>query len=141
MSVQRYPVPTHLAVEPAVLRLGIGLTLRQFVCLAVGCGFAYLVIKRLHLGGPQFLLAAGVITLALIVAFVQIGGRPAERWLRDRLAYASTPRVRLWQTQADPAPPPPTGAWASQPVRVTWARSDTAEQRAGAMAPPVAKAS
>ncbi len=100
-----------------------------------------MIIKRLHLGGPQFLLAAGVIALALIVAFVQIGGRPAERWLRDRLAYAATPRVRLWQPQVDLVPPPPAGAWASQPVRVTWARSDTAEQRAGSIGLPPAHAS
>ena len=141
MSMHRYPVPTHLAVEPAVLRLGVGLTLRQFVCLAVGCGFAYLVIKRLHLGASGLLLAGSIVALALVIAFVQIGGRPAERWLRDRVAYASTPRVRLWRPQADLAPPPPAGAWASQPVRVTWARSNAAEQQAGAMEPPVAEAS
>ncbi len=141
MSMQRYPVPTHLAVEPAVLRLGVGLTLRQFVCLAVGCGFAYLVIKRLHLGASGLLLAGGIVALALIIAFVQIGGRPAERWLRDRLAYASTPRVRLWRPQTELAPPPPTGAWASQPVRVTWARSDMAEQRPDPIGLPPAQVS
>lgn len=126
MSIRRYPVPTHLAVEPAVLRLGIGLTLRQFVCLAVGVGFAYLVIKRLHLGGPGLLLAATIVALALVVAFVQVGGRPVERWLRDRLAFHRAPRVRLWQPGVAPALPPPAGAWATRPVRVTWASSGAA---------------
>ena len=121
MRERRYPVPTHLAVEPAVVRLGVGLTLRQFACLAVGAGVAYLVIRRLHLGGPQLLLAATIVALALVVAFVRIGGRPVERWLRDRLAYAAAPRVRLWRPHAEAAPPPPAGAWASRPVRVAWA--------------------
>jgi hypothetical protein len=121
MSLRRFPVPTHLAVEPAVLRLGIGLTLRQFICLAVGCGFAYLAIKRLHLGGPGLLLAATVVALALTIAFVQVGGRPVERWLRDRLTFHTAPRVRLWQPQAEARPPLPAGAWATRPLRVTWA--------------------
>lgn len=136
MSRRRYPVPTHLAVEPAVLRLGIGLTLRQFVCLAVGGGCAYLVIKRLHLGGPGLLLVVTIVALALAVAFVQVGGRPVERWLRDRLAFHRTPRVRLWQPGVAPALPPPAGAWATQPVRVTWAASDVAHRRSTVLARP-----
>ncbi len=36
MSMQRYPVPTHLAVEPAVLRLGVGLTLRRLSAWQLG---------------------------------------------------------------------------------------------------------
>lgn len=121
MSQRRYPVPTHLAVEPAVVRLGVGLTLRQFACLAVGCGFAYLIVKRLHLGGPQLLVAATIVALAFALAFVRVGGRPVERWLRDRLAYAAAPRVRLWRPRPEVAPPPPDGAWARRPVRVAWA--------------------
>lgn len=129
MRDRRYPVPTHLAVEPAVVRLGVGLTLRQFACLAVGCGFAYLVIKRLHLGGPSLLLAAAIVALALLLAFVRVGGRPVERWLRDRLGYAVAPRVRLWRPETAPAPPPATGAWAARPVRVAWASDRPAPAR------------
>jgi hypothetical protein len=129
MHDRRYPVPTHLAVEPAVVRLGVGLTLRQFACLAVGAGFAYLVIKRLHLGGPQLLLAAAIVAVALVIAFVRVGGRPVERWLRDRLAYAAAPRVRVWRPQIEAAPPPPAGAWASRPVRVAWAPGRPAPAR------------
>jgi len=124
MRERRYPVPTHLAVEPAVVRLGVGLTLRQFACLAVGAGVAYLVVKRLHLGGPQLLLAATIVAVALVIAFVRVGGRPVERWLRDRLAYAAAPRVRLWRPTVDPAPPAPRGAWATRPAPVMWARSE-----------------
>ena len=135
MSRARYPVPTHLAVEPAVLRLGVGLTLRQFVCLAVGCGAAYLIVKRLHLGGPGLALAASIVALALIVAFVRVGGRPVERWLRDRLAYAATPRLRLWRPRLDPTPPGRAGAWARQPVRVRWSGAAPTPPEGGSRAP------
>ena len=66
-------------------------------------------------------LALAALLLALTAAFVRIGGRSADLWLRDLLHYAARPHQLVWRNQrlslAEPAP----STWVEAPLPLTWA--------------------
>lgn len=131
-SRRRYPIPTHLAVEPSIIRtelapLPIDLTFRQAAILAVTAGFLYWLWQGS--GWPVALAGVAtvaVVLLAAVVAFVTIGGRSADLWLRAVLHYRGRPRRLVWRAaphaiERPAAPvtrvgPPLTVAWAPRPL-------------------------
>jgi hypothetical protein len=125
---RRYPIPTHLAVEPALLRAEFGplpveLTFRQAAILACAAGLLYWLWQGSGLPvGPALGLSGLLGLLALAAAFVTIGGRAADLWLCDLLHYAGRPRRLVWRPHEPSAQPRPSGAIATAPAPiVTWA--------------------
>ena len=98
--MKRYRIPTHLTVEPSLIRAELGpipvdLTFRQAMALAAAAGFAYWLWQGSRL--PLWLvipLALAALLLALTAAFVSIGGRSADLWLRDLLHYVARHPLR-----------------------------------------------
>jgi hypothetical protein len=123
----RYRIPTHLTVEPSLIRTELGpfaidLTFRQATILACAAGLLYWLWQG---SGWPVLLAAGasvaVALLAVVSAFVTIGGRSADLWLHDALHHAVRPRRLVWL--ADEAALPetdPAVTWADAPLRLIW---------------------
>ena len=134
MDVTRYPIPTHLTVEPSLIRAELGpipidLTFRQATALACAAGLAYWLWQGsglpVGLVVPLALLAlAGV----LVTAFVTVGGRSADLWLRDVLHYALRPHRLVWRAEGVlPALPPPPTTNTGPPLALAWTRSRPAE--------------
>jgi hypothetical protein len=134
MGVRRYPIPTHLTVEPSLIRAEFGpipvdLTFRQATALACAAGFAYWLWQGSGLPvGLVVPLALLALTVAIITAFVTVGGRSADLWLRDLLHYAVRPHRLVWR--ADGALPalytsPTVGA--GPPLILAWAPTGSAE--------------
>ena len=102
-SRRRYPIPTHLTVEPSIVRTELGpipvdLTFRQAAILAVTAGFLYWLWQGS--GWPVALAGVAtvaVVLLAAVIAFVTVGGRSADLWLRAVLHYLSRPRRLVWR--------------------------------------------
>jgi len=91
-----HEIPTHLDVPD---RAFLGLTVRQFVAIAVGLGCAFLALDVLGL--PLGLL--GFVLCAIggaCVAFIQPLGQPLEDWIFILVRYASSPRRATWQPAA-----------------------------------------
>ena len=127
---RRYPIPTHLTVEPSIIRTEFGpipvdLTFRQAAILACAAGLLYWLWQ----GSGWPVALAGVVTVgvslaAAATAFVTIGGRSADLWLRAVLHYRGRPRRLVWRAAPHtidlPAVPvtrvgpPMTVAWASR---------------------------
>ena len=130
--MRRYRIPTHLTVEPSLIRTELGpfaidLTFRQAATLATAAGFGYWLWQGSGLPLPAVIaLGLAALLLALAAAFVTVDGRSADLWLRDALRYAARPHVLLWRAAAPPDPAPPPGTWAEHPLRVTWAAPDPA---------------
>jgi hypothetical protein len=125
--MKRYRIPTHLAVEPSLVRCELGpipvdLTFRQATALALAAGFAYWTWQGSGL--PTVLVIAlttSALTVALLAAFVTVGGRSADLWLRDLLHFSARPHRLSWQVD-DGAPPDggPAAAWADSPLALAW---------------------
>ena len=125
---RRYPIPTHLAVEPPLLRTELGpvpvdLTFRQAAILALAAGGAYWLWQGSGLPAGLAAVLTGLTgLLTLTAAFITVGGRSADLWLRDVLHYAGRPRRLVWQADAGvtrlsvpweaPSGPPPVLGWA-----------------------------
>lgn len=126
-SRRRYPIPTHLTVEPSIIRTELGplpidLTFRQAAILALAAGFLYWLWQGS--GWPSLLagIASAVVTLlAAMLAFVTVGGRSADLWLRAVLHYLGRPRQLAWRTRADGVDRPTASSiQAGPPLAVTW---------------------
>ena len=126
--MKRYRIPTHLTVEPSLVRAelgphpgrpdlpagdGAGLAAGFAYWLWQGSGLPTALVDRADAGG-----AGGRRSLA---AFVTVGGRSADLWLRDLLHYAARPRRLAWRA-ADAASPAdaPSAAWAEAPLALAW---------------------
>jgi hypothetical protein len=123
----RYRVPTHLDVEPSLIRAELGpipvdLTFRQAAGLAGAAAVAYWLWQGSGL--PFVLTIAATLAVAvatLIAAFVSIGGRSADLWLRDALHYAVRPRRLAWlPDDLSPAGEASAGAWTDAPLHLAW---------------------
>lgn len=93
-----HEVPTHLNVED---RLLLGLTVRQFLYVVVGCSASYSLWDQLS-DTPTLLRGAAVVAAVLLtLAFTLIkpGGRSIEEWLLAGVVYVGTPRSSTWQTR------------------------------------------
>ena len=88
-----HEIPTHLDVPD---RAFLGLTVRQFVAIAVGLGCGFLALDVL--GAPPGLLGFAVCAIAgACVAFIQPLGQPLEDWIFILVRYASSPRRATWR--------------------------------------------
>ena len=134
MDVTRYPIPTHLTVEPSLIRAELGpipvdLTFRQATVLACAAGFAYWLWQGSGLPvGLVVVLALLALAVALVTAFVTVGGRSADLWLRDLLHYAVRPHCLVWRADgARPALQRAPTADAGPPLTLAWAPPGSAE--------------
>jgi hypothetical protein len=135
----RYRIPTHLTVEPSLLRAELGplpidLTFRQATVLACAAGVAYWLWQGSGLPrGLVIALALAALVFAVVLAFVTIGGRSADRWLHDALHYAVRPRRLVWAVEASTAADDRLAVtWTDAPLHLAWSPSPPAN----ASAPP-----
>ena len=123
----RYHIPTHLTVEPSLLRAEFGLipidlTFRQATALALATGFAYWTWQG---SGLPFAFAATLTTAALVVAlvaaFITVDGRSADLWLRDLLHFSVRSRRLTWRAADAASPADSAGAaWVEAPLALAW---------------------
>lgn len=99
----RHTVPTHIDLPDRVI---FGLTARQMLILLIGLSLGYSTWQHLsllsHWGvwGTGVRLALVLILfgpLTLLVAFVQLAGRPLELWAVIGLLYLATPQRYGWR--------------------------------------------
>jgi hypothetical protein len=122
---RQHEIPTHLNVQDKLL---LGLTMRQFLYLLVGCSIAYSVWEQMAVAPSP--VRIGLSTLCLLIAaalaLVQPFGRPLEEWLLAGLVYASRPRTSTWQ----PIEPivedwrPATAGWQELAPDLVWAEDE-----------------
>ena len=91
----QFQVPQFLEVEDKILG---PLTFRQFVFIAGGVGFAYVLYRLLPLilAAP---LIAGVGGLAAALAFFQFNGRPFILAMENAFYYFIHPKLYLWNNE------------------------------------------
>jgi hypothetical protein len=125
--MKRYRVPTHLTVEPSLVRAELGpipvdLTFRQATALALAAGFAYWAWQGSGLPMPLALgLAMAALAVALVSAFVTVGGRSADLWLRDLLHFSVRPHRLTWRVEDTASPASePSASWAEAPLALAW---------------------
>lgn len=131
--MKRYRIPTHLTIEPSLVRtelgpLAVDLTFRQAAILACAAGFAYWLWHGSGL--PEALavaLSLAALALSLLAAFAAVSGRSADLWLRDALRHLARPRRLVWRPDAIPAPRPEEAGDAGPPLAVAWAAPRPAE--------------
>jgi hypothetical protein len=127
--MKRYRIPTHLTVEPSLVRAELGpipvdLTFRQATALALAAGFAYWAWQGSGLPAAFVIaLTTAALPVALLAAFVAVGGRSADLWLRDLLRHLARPRRLTWRatTETDPASPDSAAAPTVAPLALAWA--------------------
>jgi hypothetical protein len=128
----RYRIPTHLAVEPTLVRCELGpipvdLTFRQAAALAGAAGFAYWLWQGSGLPAALAVaLSLTALAVALLAAFLTVGERSADLWLLDLLHYAARPRRLTWRPAAPSGPRGAPAAWAETPLAVAWRSTHTA---------------
>lgn len=99
-----YQVPQFIEVEDKIFG---PLSLKQFIYLAGGAGFATLTFFYL----PFILwaiIATPVVALAAALAFYKINGKPFIEILEAGFSYYVGAKLFLWRKgEPKPAPPPP----------------------------------
>jgi hypothetical protein len=131
--MRRYRIPTHLAVEPSLIRAELGpfpidLTFRQATALALAAGFAYWLWQ--DSGLPMALvvaLALAALAVAIVTAFTTVAGRSADLWLRDLLHFTVRPHRLTWRVEDAPPAGAPPAAWADAPLALAWTPPRPAE--------------
>ena len=94
----QFQVPQFIEVEDKIFG---PLTFRQFIYLGGSAGLAYILFRIL----PFFFafpLIAGVIGLALALAFFKFNGRPFIVAMENAFFYALHPRLYLWNNEHKP---------------------------------------
>lgn len=88
----QHEIPQNLDIKDKIFG---PLTFAQFVYLAGGAGFTYLVIRFV----PFFnlILAPVIVGLALALAFYKINGRPFSHILESAVKYFIRGKIYLWQ--------------------------------------------
>ena len=125
--MKRYRIPTHLAVEPSLLRAELGpipvdLTFRQATALALAAGFAYWTWQGSGLPTiPALALTLAALAATLLAAFVAVGGRSADLWLRDLLRYLARPRRLAARATPSAETPDPAAVPTVAPLTLAWA--------------------
>lgn len=91
----QFQVPQFIEVEDKIFG---PLTFRQFVFIAGGVGFAYVLYRLLPLilAAP---LIAGVAGLAAALAFFQFNGRPFILAMENAFYYFIHPKLYLWDNE------------------------------------------
>jgi hypothetical protein len=92
----QYVVPQFITVEDKIIG---PVTVRQFVILLVDAMLAFVFYKLFDF--TLFLATILPVTaMLLILAFVQVGGRPFHFFLLSVLISIKVSRVRIWQNSA-----------------------------------------
>ncbi len=100
--MQKEEFPTFLNEQPVII---FGRTGRELMVMAIGASLAYLlwldldkVLGRVSLGEMVIkgIICAAVIILSLIVALVNVAGRPLEEWATVGVLYFLMPKVYLY---------------------------------------------
>ncbi|HOX97337.1 MAG TPA: hypothetical protein PL066_03235 [bacterium] len=92
----QYVVPQFITVEDKIIG---PVTVRQFVILLVDAMLLFVFYKLFDF--TLFLATALPVTaMLLILAFVQVGGRPFHFFLLSILISIKVSRVRIWQNSA-----------------------------------------
>jgi hypothetical protein len=135
--MSRYLIPTHLQHEapliPASAYLPLDLSFRQAALLASAVAVAYWAWQASGWPWPLALaLSLLALTLAGLAAFVTVGGRTADLWLRDWLRFQARPRRRTWQAVTAPLTTTAPGHWVDQPLQLAWATSPDDDRPADA---------
>jgi hypothetical protein len=130
----RYRIPTHLTVEPSLVRCELGpipvdLTFRQATALALAAGFAYWAWQGSGLPTALVVvLATAALAVAFLAAFVTVGGRSADLWLRDLLHFTVRPHRLAWWAEALASPAGDrSAAWVEAPLALAWTPARPAE--------------
>ena len=83
---RRHEVPTYTEAQDTWL---FGLSFRQLIAIAIGCGVGYAVYQMLWFLGIWFRIGAGVMVVALSAAFIALkpGGRSLFAALYELISY------------------------------------------------------
>jgi hypothetical protein len=95
----QFQVPQFIEVEDKIFG---PFTFRQFIYLGGGLGLSYILFRLLPLL-IAFPFIAGVMALALALAFFKYNGRPFILAMESAFFYALHPRLYLWNNQRKPA--------------------------------------
>ena len=94
----QYKVPQNIFMEDRIIG---PLTLWQFLYLLFGGLIVYITYQFLYESarGLFFVIALPVILLALGMAFVKIRDRPLPTFIKNAIAFALSPRARVWHKE------------------------------------------
>jgi hypothetical protein len=96
----QFQVPQFIEVEDKIVG---PLTFKQFVFVAGGLGFAYVLWRVLPLFAAAPLIV-GVLGLAAALAFMQVNGRPFLLALENAFYYVLHPKLYLWNNERSKRP-------------------------------------
>ena len=91
----RYQVPQFIEIEDKIIG---PLTLKQFIYLAGGAGMAFIVYTFVPLYVAIFLMA-GVIALALALAFYKVNNKPFIDFLEAAVLYTTKEKLYIWKKE------------------------------------------
>jgi len=94
----QFQVPQFIEVEDKIFG---PFTFRQFIYLGGGAGLSYILYRVLPLL-IAFPLIAGVLGLAIALAFLQFNGRPFILAMENAFFYILHPRLYLWNNERKP---------------------------------------
>ncbi|MFH1535449.1 MAG: PrgI family protein [Patescibacteria group bacterium] len=97
--MEPHPVPQNVTYFQ--FKLVGDMTLKQFLCLAAGCGIAYALLVFFAsdfpiIAWPLIVISAG---LGAGFAFLPIGSRPLDYWLAAFLKAIYSPTKRVWKKE------------------------------------------
>jgi hypothetical protein len=92
----RYQVPQFIEVEDKIFG---PLTFKQFVYVAGGAGFAFIMYRIFPLYIAIFLILPGV-GLALALAFYKINNKPFIQSMESAFKYFFTSKLYIWKKEA-----------------------------------------
>ena len=90
--MQQYVVPQFITVEDKILG---PITVRQFLILLILGLLEFFIFKLADLT-LFILLSLPILTIALVLAFVKINGKPFHFFLLNFIATVKKTRVRIW---------------------------------------------
>lgn len=97
MPMDVHPIPQN--VTSFQFKLVGDMTLKQFIYLAAGCGVAYGIFVLFALRYPLFAWPGVVLSAGLgaAFAFLPIGSRPLDYWVKAFLKAVYSPTKRVWR--------------------------------------------
>src|SRR5579872_1531460 len=97
----RFQVPQFIEIEDKVIG---PLTLKQFLYLAGGAGMAFVAYRFLPLFISIFVIA-GVVALALALAFYKVNNKPFIDLLQSAVSFYTGDKLYIWKKQDKPVVP------------------------------------
>ena len=107
----RYQVPQFIEIEDKIIG---PLTIKQFVYLAGGAGMAFIVYTYVYFY-IAIILIAGIIPLALALAFYKINNKPFIDFLEAAFLYYTKQNLYIWKKE-DRKPVTPNSTATPQPA-------------------------